>query len=253
MSSLDPTRPSTRPAGPDTCPPGPAPSAKVRDGHVQRNAIVYIRQSTPQQVINNRESTSRQYSLEERATLLGWPPAHIRVVDDDQGKSGQQAADRPGFQYLLAEIALGHVGIVLGLEMSRLARSNRDWHQLLEVCAVFGTLLADTDGVYDPRDYNDRLLLGLKGAISEAELHLLRKRMHDGLLNKARRGEVYNHPPLGYVKSAEGGFALDPDEQAQAVVRLVFDQFDRLGAAHAVLCYLARNGIRLPVRPIHGK
>jgi DNA invertase Pin-like site-specific DNA recombinase len=225
----------------------------VRDAHLQRNAIVYIRQSTPQQVLNNRESTDRQYGLEGRAALLGWPGARVQVVDEDQGHSGQSAADRPGFQYLLAEIALNHVGIVLGLEMSRLARSNKDWHQLLEVCAVFGTLLADQDGVYDPRDYNDRLLLGLKGAISEAELHLLRQRMYDGLLNKARRGEVYNHPPIGYVKSAEGDFVLDPDEQARAVVRLVFDLFDRLGAAHAVLCYLARNGIRLPVRPIHGK
>jgi DNA invertase Pin-like site-specific DNA recombinase len=211
-----------------------------------------VRQSTPQQVINNTESTNLQYGLEGRAALLGWPPARVQVVDEDQGKSGRSAADRPGFQYLLAEIALGHVGIVLGLEMSRLARSNKDWHQLLEVCAVFDTLLADQDGVYDPRDYNDRLLLGLKGAISEAELHLLRKRMHDGLLNKARRGEVYNHPPIGYVRSAEGGFALDPDEQARAVVRLVFDQFDRLGTAHAVLRYLAGQGIRLPVRPFHG-
>jgi Recombinase/Resolvase, N terminal domain/Recombinase zinc beta ribbon domain len=137
--------------------------------------------------------------------------------------------------------------------MSRLARSNKDWHQLLEVCAVFDTLLADQDGVYDPRDYNDRLLLGLKGAISEAELHLLRKRMHEGLLNKARRGEVYNHPPIGYVKSPDGDFVLDPDEQARAVVRLVFELFDRLGTAHAVLRYLAGNGIRLPVRPIHGQ
>lgn len=256
MSSLDPTRPPSRPPLPDTrspAPPSPPPSAKVGNGHLQRNAIVYIRQSSPQQVSNNRESTSRQYSLEERATQLGWPPAHVQVVDEDQGKSGQSAADRPGFQYLLAEIALGHIGIVLGLEMSRLARSNRDWHQLLEVCAVFDTLLADQDGVYDPRDYNDRLLLGLKGAISEAELHLLRKRMYEGLLNKARRGEVYNNPPIGYVKSAEGVFVLDPDEQARAVVRLVFDQFERLGTAHAVLCYLATNGIRLPVRPLSGK
>jgi DNA invertase Pin-like site-specific DNA recombinase/uncharacterized protein YndB with AHSA1/START domain len=256
MSSLDPTRPPTPLPAPDSryaAPPGPSPPAKVRTDHLERNAIVYIRQSTPQQVVNNKESTNLQYGLEERATLLGWPRARIRVVDEDQGRSGQSAADRPGFQYLLAEIALGHVGIVLGLEMSRLARSNRDWHQLLELCAVFGTLLADTDGVYDPRDYNDRLLLGLKGAISEAELHRLRKRMHDGLLNKARRGEVYNHPPIGYVKSAEGGFALDPDEQARAVVRLVFDQFDRLGTAHAVLRYLAANGIRLPVRPTHGQ
>jgi DNA invertase Pin-like site-specific DNA recombinase/uncharacterized protein YndB with AHSA1/START domain len=245
MSSLDPTRPPSPP-------PGPPPSAKVRDTHLGRHALVYVRQSSPQQIINNKESTERQYALEGRAVLLGWPRTRVRVVDEDQGKSGQDAADRPGFQYLLAEVALGRVGIVLGLEMSRLARSNKDWHQLLEACALFDTLLADQDGVYDPRDYNDRLLLGLKGAISEAELHLLRKRLHDGLLNKARRGEVYNHPPIGYVKSAEGAFALEPDEQARAVVRLVFDLFDRLGTAHAVLCHLARDGIRLPVRPTHG-
>jgi DNA invertase Pin-like site-specific DNA recombinase len=244
MSSREPTRPPV---------PGPAPSAKVRDAHLQRNAIVYVRQSTPQQIIDNKESTNRQYGLEQRAALLGWPKACVQVVDEDQGRSGQNAADRPGFQYLLAEVALGHVGIVLGLEMSRLARSNRDWHQLLEVCAVFDTLLADADGVYDPKDYNDRLLLGLKGAISEAELHLLRNRMYEGLLNKARRGAVYNHPPIGYVKSADGAFALDPDEQAQAVVRLVFELFDRLGTAHAVLRYLAETGVWLPVRPTHGQ
>lgn len=253
MSSHEPTGPSPQPPVPLGPPPGPLASAKIRPAHLSRNAIVYIRQSTPQQIIGNKESTNRQYGLEQRATLLGWPPAQIQVVDEDQGRSGQNAADRPGFQYLLAEVALNHVGMVLGLEMSRLARSNKDWHQLLEVCAVFDTLLADQDGVYDPRDYNDRLLLGLKGAISEAELHLLRSRMYEGLLNKARRGEVYNHPPLGYVKAVGGGFCLDPDEQAQAVVRLVFDQFDRIGSAHGVLCYLAEHGIRLPVRPIHGE
>jgi DNA invertase Pin-like site-specific DNA recombinase len=252
MSSPEPTRPPTPAPAPAPRQAAP-PSPKIRDTHLDRNALVYVRQSSPQQIINNKESTNLQYGLEGRAALLGWPKARILVVDEDQGKSGQSASDRPGFQYLLAEVALGHVGIVLGLEMSRLARSNKDWHQLLEVCAVFDTLLADQDGVYDPRDYNDRLLLGLKGAISEAELHLLRKRMYDGLLNKARRGEVYNHPPIGYVKSAEGVFALDPDEQARAVVRLVFELFERLGTAHAVLRYLAKNGILLPVRPTHGK
>ena len=169
MSSLDPTRPPPRSPEPNprsAAPSGPSPSAKVRTDHLERNALVYIRQSTPQQVVHNTESTNLQYGLEERATLLGWPRERIQVVDDDQGKSGQNAADRPGFQYLLAEIALGHVGIVLGLEMSRLARCNKDWHQLLEVCAVFGTLLADSDGVYDPRDYNDRLLLGLKSSFA---------------------------------------------------------------------------------------
>src|SRR5437762_426579 len=167
MSSREPTRPLPQPPAPLPSPAGPPPgtlaSVKIRPAHLNRNAIVYIRQSTPQPILGNKESTNRQYGLEQRATWLGWPSAQIQVVDEDQGRSGQNASGRPGFQYLLAEVALNHVGIILGLEMSRLARSNNDWHQLLEVCAVFDTLLADQDGVYDPRDYNDRLLLGLKG------------------------------------------------------------------------------------------
>src|SRR5262249_14711533 len=150
------------------------PSSKIRDGHRQRKAIVYIRQSTPQQVLEHRESADRQYALVQRAALLGWPKDRIEVVDEDQGRSGQSAEGRLGFQYLLAEISLDHVGLILGLEMSRLARSNKDWHQLLELCAILRTLLADQDGLYDPTDYNDRLLLGLKGTMSEAELHILR-------------------------------------------------------------------------------
>ena len=176
----------------------------------------------------------------------------MSIIDDDQGTSAQSAEGRHGFQSMLARIALSRVGIVLGLEMSRLARSNRDWHQLLEVCGIFGTLLADADGVYDPQDYNDRLLLGLKGTISEAELHVLRTRMHQGLLNKARRGEVFNHPPIGYVKAAGGGYALDPDEQVQSVIRLLFDQFVRQGTVCALLRYLVKHHIRIPVRPHSG-
>ncbi len=227
-------------------------SSKVKDWHLQRKAIVYIRQSTPQQVLAHRESTDRQYSLAQRAVLLGWPKDRVEVVDEDQGRSGQSAEGRLGFQYLLAEIGLDHVGIVLGLEMSRLARSNKDWHQLLELCAIFRTLLADQDGLYDPTDYNDRLLLGLKGTMSEAELHILRSRMYQGLLNKAQRGEVYNHPPAGYVKLPGKEFALDPDEQVQGVLRLIFDLFDRLGTTHGVLCYLVDHGIRMPIRPHSG-
>ncbi len=159
------------------------------------------------------------------AKLLGWAQDRVEVIDEDQGHSGQTAAGRLGFQYLLAEIGLDHIGIIFGLEMSRLARSNKDWHQLLELCAIFRTLLADQDGVYDPTDYNDRLLLGLKGTPEEAELHILRSRMYQGLLNKAKRGEVFNHPPLGYIKLPTGEFALDPDEQVQGVVRLLFAEF----------------------------
>jgi DNA invertase Pin-like site-specific DNA recombinase len=225
---------------------------KVRDWHLQRKAVVYIRQSTAQQVLEHRESADRQYGLVHRAAALGWPRDRVEVVDEDQGRSGQTAAGRLGFQYLLAELGLDHVGIIFGLEMSRLARSNKDWHQLLELCAIFRTLLADQDGIYDPTDYNDRLLLGLKGTMSEAELHILRSRMYRGLLNKAHRGEVYNHAPIGYVKLPTGGFALDPDEQVQAVVRLIFDAFDRQGTVQGLLRYLVRHAIRIPVRPHSG-
>ncbi len=227
-------------------------SNKIRDWHLHRKAIVYIRQSTPQQVLEHRESTDRQYSLVDVAKLLGWAQDRVEVIDEDQGHSGQTAAGRLGFQYLLAEIGLDHIGIIFGLEMSRLARSNKDWHQLLELCAIFRTLLADQDGVYDPTDYNDRLLLGLKGTLSEAELHILRSRMYQGLLNKAKRGEVFNHPPLGYIKLPTGEFALDPDEQVQGVVRLLFAEFERQGTLHGLLRYLVQHGIRLPIRPHFG-
>jgi DNA invertase Pin-like site-specific DNA recombinase len=225
-------------------------SAKVKPHHLTRKALVYIRQSTVQQVLNNRESTARQYALDRRAVQLGWLADSIEIVDEDQGLSGRTAEGRSGFAYLLSQVALNRVGIILGLETSRLARSNKDWHQLLDVCSIFQTLLADQDGVYDPTQYNDRLLLGLKGTMSEAELHLLRSRMYEGLLHKARRGEVYNHPPIGYVKAPQGGFALDPDEQVQGVVRLIFEQFQRQGTVCGLLRYLVKNQIQVPVRPI---
>lgn len=229
-----------------------SPCTKVKTHHLDRKAIVYVRQSTPQQILNNCESTQRQYALVQRAVQLGWPSDGVAVIDEDQGHSGATAQGRPGFQSLLAQVALDQVGIVLGLESSRLARSNKDWHQLLEVCAIFRTLLADQDGVYDPTDYNDRLLLGLKGAMSEAELHLLHSRMQDGLLHKAQKGQVYNHPPIGYVKEPGGGFVLDPDEQVQSVVRLVFEQFVRQGTVCGLLRYLVQHDIRMPVRPHYG-
>lgn len=225
-------------------------SAKVKPHHLARKALVYVRQSTAQQVLNNRESTARQYALDRRAVQLGWPAECVEVVDEDQGLSGQTAEGRSGFAYLLSQVALNRVGIILGLETSRLARSNKDWHQLLDVCAIFQTLLADQDGVYDPTQYNDRLLPGLKGTMSEAELHLLRSRMYEGLLHKARRGAVFNHAPIGYVKAPEGGFVLDPDEQVQSVVRLIFEQFERQGTVCGLLRYLVKNQIQVPVRPI---
>ena len=225
--------------------------AKVRDHHLDRKAIVYIRQSSPQQVTEHKESTARQYALADVAVALGWPRDRVEVIDADQGRSGQTAEGRLGFQYILAELSLDHVGIVLGLEASRLARSDPDWAPLVRSCGLFRALLGDYDGLYDPTDFNDRLLLGLKGIMSEAELHFLRLRMHEGRLNKARRGELFNHAPTGYVREPGRGLALDPDEQAQAVVRLVFDQFDRQGSVHGLLRYLVHYGIRLPVRP-HG-
>jgi DNA invertase Pin-like site-specific DNA recombinase len=242
----------------DTAPPAlPSPtpacsSLKVQDKHLARLAIVYVRQSTTQQVLHHRESTQRQYALDQRALQLGWTAQRIEIVDEDQGTSGRDAQNRLGFQSILARIVADQVGIVLGLEMSRLARSNKDWHQLLETCAIFQTLLADQDGVYDPTDYNDRLLLGLKGTISEAELYILRSRMYEGMLNKARRGELISHPPIGYVKSASGQLDKDPDAQVQTVVRLLFEQFERLGTVSGLLRYLVREGIHIPVRPHFG-
>jgi DNA invertase Pin-like site-specific DNA recombinase len=228
--------------------PTPARPGKIQAWHLERLAIVYVRQSTPQQVGANPESGQRQYALARRAVDLGWPADRVLTIDEDQGRSGATAEGRLGFQRLLAEVSLDHVGLILGLEMSRLARSCRDWHQLLELCAIFRTLLADQDGLYDPTDHNDRLLLGLTGIMSEAELHVLQRRMHEGMRNKARRGELFSIPPIGYIKLPTGEFALDPDEQVQAVVRLVFEQFERLGTVRKVLHYLLENDIRLGVR-----
>src|SRR6516165_6265394 len=186
---MTPINPASNGPAKGPSPAGPSLSSKIQPCHPDRLAVVYVRQSTIQQVAENRESTDRQYALVNRAIELGWSPDRILVIDEDQGKSGSTAEDRLGFQKLLAEVSLDHVGLILGLEMSRLARSCKDWHQLLELCALFRTILADQDGLYDPTDHNDRLLLGLTGIISEAELHLLRGRMRQGLLNKVRRGE----------------------------------------------------------------
>lgn len=172
---------------------------KIRSRHNDRQAIVYVWQSTVRQVEHNRESTRLQYALADRAFRLGWRRDQITVIDDDLGRSGALALDRPGFQRLVAEVGLGHVGMVIGIEVSRLARSCRDWHQLLEMCALFDTTIGDADGVYDPSTYNDRLLLGLKGTMSEAELHILKARMHEGRKAKARRGELILGLPRGYV------------------------------------------------------
>jgi DNA invertase Pin-like site-specific DNA recombinase len=232
--------------------PQPVGSIKITPAHRAKLAVVYVRQSTAQQVAEHRESLARQYALADHARGLGWPADRVLVIDDDLGMSGRTADGRPGFQRLLAEVTMDHAGLVLGLEMSRLARSCKDWHHLLEVCGVFGALLADQDGVYDPADPNDRLLLGLKGQISELELHTIRTRLDRGRMNKARRGELFLHAPIGYVKTPAGGLALDPDEQVRATVRLVFDTFADLGTTHAVVRYLRRHQVRIGVRPHDG-
>lgn len=221
---------------------------KINRQHRDRLAIVYIRQSTVQQVERHQESTRLQYALVDRALQFGWPRETIVVIDDDLGRSGSTIEGRLGFQRLVAEVGLGNVGLVLGVEMSRLARSCRDWHQLLEICALFDTLIADVDGVYDPSSYNDRLLLGLKGTMSEAELHILKARMLEGRKAKARRGELGKAVPMGYLRRPSGEVVFDPDEQAQATIRLVFDLFDRLRTIGKVLRYLVEHDVHLPVR-----
>ena len=221
---------------------------KITNAHLDRMAVVYVRQSTAQQVLNHRESTRLQYGLRDDARRMGWPEKRVLVIDDDLGCSGADSEGREGFRRLVSEVGLDHVGIILGVEMSRLARSSKDWHQLLEICALFGTLIADLDGVYDPAHYNDRLLLGLKGTMSEAELHLINQRMQRGKLNKARRGELVSGVPLGYLKKPSGEVVLDPDEEARHVVGVVFRKFEELGTLHGLLRYLADHGVRLPFR-----
>jgi DNA invertase Pin-like site-specific DNA recombinase len=225
---------------------------KIRGRHLDRLAIVYVRQSSPHQVADHPESADLQYQLRQRAVSLGWSDARVVVIDDDQGVSGQAIDNRPGFLRLLAEVSLGRVGIVFGREMSRLSRSNKDWHQLLELCALFQVLIGDADGVYDPADYNDRLLLGLRGMMSEAELHVLRTRLHHGKLNKARRGELFTCVPIGYVRSASGGIALDPDEEVRSIVALVFAKFAALGSVPKLTAYFAAHGLQLGVRVYKG-
>lgn len=221
---------------------------KVSAAHLQREAFIYIRQSTPRQVLENVESTQRQYALRDRAVAFGWPTEHVHVIDEDLGLSGGSAENRDGFQHLVSEVALGHVGMVLGLEVSRLARNNADWQRLLELCALSGSLIADEDGVYDPAHFNDRLLLGLKGTISEAELHLLKARLLGGLLNKARRGELAVPLPVGFVYDAAGAVTLDPDRQIQNAMRMLFDTFRQTGSANATVRRFQREGLPFPHR-----
>lgn len=224
-------------------------TTKIRDLHLNRLAMVYVRQSTPQQVLENRESRERQYALAQFAERLGWPAERVVVIDEDQGQSGKTATERSGFQRLMTEVSLSHVGMVLGLELSRLSRSNKDWHQLIDVCGIFNTLLCDQDAVYDPLDSNDRLLLGMRGAMSEYELVTLRNRLLRGSQNKAERGELFLHVPVGYLKTSSGEIVQEPDEQARAMVQLVFDKFEELASAYAVFRYFVANQLQLGFRP----
>ena len=227
-------------------------STTVTADHLRRLACLYVRQSSLQQVHDHQESTARQYALKRRALALGWPAERIVVIDDDLGLSGASAAERTGFQRVVADVGLGRVGMVMGLEVSRLARNSSDWHRLLEICALSETLILDEDGLYDPAHFNDRLLLGLKGTMSEAELHVLRARLIGGQLNKARRGELRMRAPLGMVFDAGGKLMLDPDEQVQGAVRLLFDTFRRTGSAGAVVRYFQEQQVAWPRRVVKG-
>jgi len=231
-----------------TNPVTPSAHSKVQRHHRERVAVVYVRQSTAQQVTRHPESTRLQYGLVDRALMLGWERSQVQVIDDDLGKSGVTAQGRAGFQRLVSAVSLNQVGLVLGIEMSRLARSCRDWYQLLEVCGLFGTLIGDWDGIYDPGDYNDRLLLGLKGTMNEAELYLIKQRMLAGKRAKANRGELGMALSRGYVRQPSGEVAKDPDEQVQTTILLIFDEFERLGSLNGVLQYLVRHHISLPRR-----
>ena len=225
---------------------------KVTAEHLRRDAYLYVRQSSLYQVANNTESARRQYDLRGRAVALGWPADSVIVIDVDQGQSGASAADRAGFQRLVADVSLGKAGIVLGLECSRLARNNADWHRLLELCSLSGTLICDEDGLYDPGSINDRLLLGLKGTISEAELHFIRARLQGGLLAKAARGELRVRLPVGLDYDQLGNVTLDPDASVHTAIDYLFGCFEQTGSAHAVVKQFAAEQLRIPGRHAPG-
>lgn len=227
------------------------PQGKIKSQHLRRNAYLYVRQSSLRQVMENTESTDRQYALRQRAIQLGWTQEQIVVIDNDLGQSGASAADRLGFQNLVAEVGMAHAGIVMGLEVSRLARNSADWHRLLEMCALTDTLILDEDGLYDPAHFNDRLLLGLKGTMSEAELHVLKARLQGGIINKARRGELLGPLPIGFMYGSDGKVRLDPDRYVQESIKVFFETFQRTGSAMATVKTFREQGLLFPYR-IHG-
>jgi DNA invertase Pin-like site-specific DNA recombinase len=223
-------------------------ASKVQPHHLERGAYLYIRQSSMRQVVENVESTKRQYALRGRATALGWRDDQIIVIDSDQGESGASASWRGGFQRLVTDVGMGHAGIVMGLEVSRLARNNADWHRLLEICALADTLILDEDGVYDPASFNDRLLLGLKGTMSEAELHVIKARLRGGILNKVRRGEYRCALPTGFVYDDAGDVVLDPDSQIRETIAYFFETFSRVGSACQTVKAFRNEGLLFPSR-----
>src|SRR5918995_2459372 len=225
----------------------PLQSTKATDQHRGRCAVVYVRQSTTKQVQQHRESQQNQYGLVQRALGLGWVPERVRVIDADQGSSGQDG-QRPGFRELVAEVSLGRVGLILAYEASRLARSNADWYALLDLAALVGALIADADGIYDPRAYNDRLLLGLRGMLSEAELHLLQLRLEAGRRRQIERGTYRQHLPTGLVRLEDGRVVKDPDLQVQRTIALIFVRFEQLGSCQKVMRSLRDEGICIPRR-----
>ena len=224
--------------------------SKITEQHLRRRAVVYVRQSTLTQVERNHESRARQYALRQRAIELGWPAGSVTVMDEDLGRSGASAEGRIGFKELVAEVGLGHVGLILALETSRLARSSADWHQLLDLCALTGALIADQDGIYSPGNFNDRLLLGLKGTMSEAELHLIRARLDGGLRNKAQRGELEQNLPVGFDRDEDGRTILTADEQVRHAIGRVFELWQRIGSCRQVVAVLRDEDQRVPRRTV---
>ncbi len=228
-------------------------NSKIQSYHQQKMACIYLRQSTMFQVLHNQESTDRQYALEQKALQYGWDKTRIRIMDGDLGQSGSHTTNREDFRSLVAEVSMGNVGAIFVLEASRLSRSSADWNRLLELCSLTQTLIIDQDGCYDPSQFNDQLLLGLKGTMSQAELHLIRARLHGAKLNKAKRGELRFPIPVGFVYDDEANISFDPDAQVCHVIRLLFDVFKEKQSAYAVVHYFGTNNIPFPKRSYGGR
>src|SRR6202048_421126 len=246
------SRPGSPPGPRCNRPRRPSMNPKITPQHLSKPAYIYIRQSTQAQVLHHQESTERQYAWKDKALALGWTETAIRTLDRDLGHSGAQMTGREDFKTLVADVSMGQVGAVFALEVSRLARSNLDWHRLLELCALTHTLVIDADGVYDPGDFNDGLLLGLKGTMAQAELHFLRGRLQGGKLNKAQKGELRFPLPVGLCYDDEGRIVLDPDDEVRGAVQLVFRLFRETGSAYAVVKRFAEDGFRFPKRAYGG-